>query len=59
MKYKLQLAGRGFNTMILQLKDVEFNKIRQFFWDGTLTNEKVEEVLGVLFWELTWESPAN
>ena len=56
MKYKLQLAGRGFNTMILQLKDVEFNKIRQFFWDGTLTNEKVEEVLGVPFWELTWES---
>ncbi len=59
MKYKIQLAGRGFNTMILQLKDVEFNKIRQSFWDGTLTNEKVEEVLGVPFWELMWESPAN
>ena len=59
MKYKIQLAGRGFNTMILQLKDVEFNKIRQSFWDGTLTNEKVEEVLGVPVWELMWESPAN
>ena len=35
MKYKIQLAGRGFNTMILKLKDVEFNKIRQSFWDGT------------------------
>ena len=43
MKYKLQLAGRGFNTMILKLKDVEFNKIRQFFWDGTLTNEKLKK----------------
>ena len=30
MKYKLQLAGRGFNTMILQLKDVEFDNDEEF-----------------------------